>query len=179
MKKIIIMLITIAVFCLNSISFATEQDVLSNSERPVEIIEAQEIESEFNETDETKKSESTIEEKADNKQVEINNEEKATTPASKKIIQNVSKKDAKIAEYTKKYNDKTFAYTAYYLDLIQLYSIPVCIIGITIGAFNFYIIGEKKLDKREKGFSFIMAFLSGLVFFQVLPLIFALLVAGK
>lgn len=101
------------------------------------------------------------------------------TPASTKIINNTSKKERKIAEYKDKYNDNTYAYTAYYLDLVQAYSIPVCIIGITIGAFNFYIIGEKKLDKKEKGFAFIMAFLCGLVFFQALPLVFALLVAGK
>ena len=55
----------------------------------------------------------------------------------------------------------------------------MCVIGIALGAFNFYIIGEKKLDKREKGFSYIMAFLCGLAFFQALPLGFALLVAGK
>ena len=99
--------------------------------------------------------------------------------ASNKILSNYSNKEQKIAEYTDKYGDKTYAYTAYYLELIRVYSIPVCIIGITIGAFNFYIIGEKKLDKKEKGFSFIMAFLCGLVFFQVIPLIFALIVAGK
>lgn len=106
-------------------------------------------------------------------------EDTEMTPASEKIVENMSKKDRKIAEYTDKYNDKTLAVTAYYLDVIQLYSIPVCIIGLTIGAFNFYIIGEKKLDKREQGFSFILAFLCGLVFFQVLPFVFALLVAGK
>ena len=78
------------------------------------------------------------------------------TPASEKVIGNMSKKERKIAEYTDKYNDKTYAYTAYYLDIIQLYSIPICIIGLTVGAFNFYIIGEKKLDKREQGFGFIM-----------------------
>lgn len=99
--------------------------------------------------------------------------------ASQKILNNMSKKERKIAEYTDKYNDKTNAVVAYYLDLIQLYSIPVCVIGLTIGAFNFYIVGDKKLDKKEQGFGYIMSFLCGLVFFQVLPFIFALLVAGK
>lgn len=171
MKKIIIMMISIAVFCFNSTCFATEQIDLSNSERPVESSEAINVEKQLEGTNEQNQSNSDTKESKENNQ--------ATTAASKKIIENTTKKDKKIAEYTEKYNDKTYAYTAYYIDLIQIYSIPVCIIGITIGAFNFYIIGEKKLDKREKGFSFIMAFLSGLVFFQVLPLIFALLVAGK
>lgn len=101
------------------------------------------------------------------------------TQASDKILANMSKKDKKIAEYTDKYNNETFGVTAYYLEVIQLYSIPVFIILLTIGAFNFYIIGEKKLDKKQQGFSFIMSALCGLVVFQVLPFLFALLVAGK
>lgn len=105
--------------------------------------------------------------------------EKELTDASKKILENMSKKERKIAEYTDKYNDKNLATTAYVLDRIQLYSIPVCIIGLTWGAFNYFIIGEKKLDKKEQGFGYIVAFLVGLVIFQVIPLIFALLVAGK
>ena len=149
MKKIILILSTVMVLLSSTLSFATEEMAHS---QPV-------IKTE--ESGETVKSE-----------VEM-------TPASEKILDNMSKKERKIAEYEDKYNDKTMAYTAYYLDIIQLYSIPVCIIGLTIGAFNFYIIGEKKLDKREQGFGFIMAFLCGLVFFQVLPFIFALLVAGK
>ena len=91
----------------------------------------------------------------------------------------MSKKERKIAKYTDKYNNKTLAYTAYGLDVAQLYSIPVFIILITWGAFNCYIIGEKKLDKREHGFAMIVAGLVGLVVFQVLPFLFALLVIGK
>lgn len=105
--------------------------------------------------------------------------EKELTDASEKILENMSKKERKIAEYTDKYNDKNLATTAYVLDRIQLYSIPVCIIGLTWGAFNYFIIGEKKLDKKEQGFGYIVAFLVGLVIFQVIPLVFALLVAGK
>ena len=101
------------------------------------------------------------------------------TDASEKILENMSKKERKIAEYTDKYNDKTLAVTAYWLDIAHLYSIPVFIILITWGAFNCYIIGEKKLDKREQGFSTIVASLVGLVVFQVLPFLFALLVVGK
>ena len=104
---------------------------------------------------------------------EIEQEEK--TPATDKILENISEKDRKIAEYTDKYNNETYGIIAYYLEIIQIYSIPVCIVGMTIGAFNLYIIGQKKLDKREQGFAMLMAFLVALVFFQVMPLIFALL----
>ncbi len=116
----------------------------------------------------------------ENNKTDTNNlEDEPKTPATEKILKNISEKDRKIAEYTDKYNNRTYGITAYYLELAQVYSIPICIIGLSIGAFNFYIIGEKKLDKREQGFGMIMAFLCGIVFFQVLPLIFALLVAGK
>ena len=155
MKKVILILTMILALVFNSFSFAAsgEQTESTGSEAVTQ-----------NETVELKSEDNNIED---------------VTPASQKILENSSKKERKIAEYREKYNDEFYANVAYWLDVIQRYSIPVCIIGITIGAFNFYIIGEKKLDKREKGFSFIMSFLCGLVFFQVLPLIFALFVAGK
>lgn len=153
MKKIILILLTIMTVSLNSFSFATADN--SVPDFVIDEVNSGEVLKENND------SESNI------------------TEATDKILSNMSKKDRKIAEYTDKYNNKTNAYVAYYLEVIQLYSIPVCIIGLAIGAFNFYIIGEKKLDKREQGFGYIMAFLCGLVFFQVLPFIFALLVAGK
>lgn len=155
MKKIVLILTTVIMLISTSLTFASGSQ--QSTERPSFSAEAI--------------SEESVENKVD-KVEEV-------TPATDKILSNMSKKDRKIAEYTDKYNDKTYAYTAYYLDLIQLYSIPVCIIGITIGAFNFYIIGEKKLDKKEQGFGVIVACLCGLVFFQVLPFVFALLVAGK
>lgn len=161
MKKVILILSMVMVLFTNSLSFAVVEESVSGSKAQAEQTETTKVEAV----------------QAQNEQTKSTQEE--LTPAAEKILENSSKKDRKIGEYMNKYNDQTFAYTAYYLDLIQLYSIPVCIIGIAIGAFNFYIIGEKKLDKREKGFSFIMAFLCGLVFFQVLPLVFALLVAGK
>ncbi|MBQ9313653.1 MAG: hypothetical protein IJ220_01430 [Clostridia bacterium] len=169
MKKIILVISMIMVLFTSPLSYATANENEVDSARPVETTEKKQIETMFEETQENSlEQETTSQEKSED-----------ITPAAQKIIENKSKKDEKIANYMEKYGDQTFAYTAYYLDFIQLYSIPVCIIGITIGAFNFYIIGEKKLDKREKGFSFIMAFLCGLVFFQVLPFIFALVVAGK
>lgn len=108
-----------------------------------------------------------------------NVEQENMSPAAEKVLSNMSKKDRKIAEYTDKYNDKTNATVAYYLDVIRLYSIPVWIICLVIGGFNFSIIGEKKLDKREQGFGFIVASLIGFAISQVVPFIFALLVAGK
>ncbi len=100
--------------------------------------------------------------------------------ASDTVIKNVTSREEKIAEYTEKYGgDVFYGKTAYYLGVAQKYSIPICFIGLAIGALNFFIIGNKKLDKREQGFGMIVAFLLGLVVFQVLPLLFAIVVAGR
>lgn len=99
--------------------------------------------------------------------------------ASEKVIGNVSKKDKRIAELTDKYNDSVYGNVAYCLEIAQKYSLPICFIGITMGAFNFLIIGNKKLDKKEQGFGWIVGFTIGLVVFNVIPLIFALFVAGR
>lgn len=104
----------------------------------------------------------------------------AQSNASETVIKNMTSREQKIAEYTQKYGGDAFhGKTAYYLGFAQKYSIPVCFIGLAIGALNFFIIGNKKLDKREQGFGMIIAFLLGLVVFQVLPLLFAIVVAGR
>lgn len=113
----------------------------------------------------------------------VDNEAKesgVTSNASKTVLNNVKNREEKIAEYTAKYGgDAVYGKTAYYLNLAQKYSIPICFIGLAIGALNFFIIGNRKLEKREQGFGMIVAFLLGLVVFQVLPLLFAIVVAGR
>ena len=158
MKKIILILTMVVALSCNAMAFAVEEDFLD--ERHSQVV--------------------TLSGESDRPKLETKDEQKEEiTDASEKILANMSKKERKIAEYTDKYNDKTLAVTAYWLDVAHLYSIPVFIILITWGAFNCYIIGEKKLDKREQGFSTMVASLVGLVVFQVLPFLFALLVVGK
>ena len=100
--------------------------------------------------------------------------------ASETILENVSNADRKKAAYIDKYGgDKVLGLVAYYLGMAQVYSWPFCFIGITIGAFNFLILGNKKLDKKEQGFGWIVGFTMALVVFNVLPLLYAVLVAGK
>ena len=95
--------------------------------------------------------------------------------ASEEIIESVTKKDKRIAELKVKYNNDTLAVIAYYLEVVRFYSTPIFFIFFTIGAFNFFIIGNKKLDKKEQGFGWITACIIGWVVFQCIPLIFALL----
>lgn len=99
--------------------------------------------------------------------------------ASDKILSNITKNERKKAYYIDKYNDEFLGQVAYALEIVRIYSLPICFIGITIGAFNFLIMGNKKLDKKEQGFGWIVGFTIGLVVFNVLPLLYALLVAGR
>lgn len=101
------------------------------------------------------------------------------TDASETVLENVSENDRKKAYYIDKYNDEFFGTIAYGLNLLRIYSLPVIFIIMIIGSFNFLIIGNKKLDKKEQGYSMIVFSIIALVVFNVLPLLYAVLVAGR
>jgi len=81
-------------------------------------------------------------------------------------------------EYVRKYGSETYGVTAYVLNIVRVYSIPLCFIGIVVGALYQYVMGTRRLDMRHKGFALIVAFITILVICQVLPLIFAIVVKG-
>lgn len=166
MKKLMMLFTMIAVTTFCSFSLATEDNVQFPS--APEIVE-NEVNNESN--DGSSNSSDTL----DNDDISDANLNKA----SEKVLGDATRKEKRIAELTDKYNDAVFGNVAYYLEVAQRYSIPICFIGITIGAFNFLIIGNKMLDKKEQGFAWIVGFSIGLVIFNVLPLIFALFVAGR
>lgn len=84
----------------------------------------------------------------------------------------------KIDEYVDKYGSESYGITAFVLNQIRWYSIPLCFIGIAVGALYQYVLGTRRLDMRQKGFALIVAFITILVICQVLPLIFAIVVLG-
>ena len=134
--------------------------------------------------EETVKPSETVSSSAENNETSSKNTENDTSKedinsSSETLLNNVSRRDKRIAELSDKYNDKFYGQVAYYLEVARKYSLPICFIGITIGAFNFLIIGNKKLDKKEQGFGWIVGFTIGLVVFNVIPLVFALFVAGR
>ena len=90
------------------------------------------------------------------------------------------KEDAsgRIEQYTEKYGSKAYGITAMVLDAVRIYSIPLCLLGIAIGAIYQYIIGIRRLDVRDKGFNLIIAFVTLLVIAQVLPLVFTIVTKG-
>lgn len=102
------------------------------------------------------------------------NTEKQGTEALVEIKENVQKK---LEDYKQDYGD-AYGLAAYILNMVRLYSIPFCFIGIAIGAIYQYVIGIHKLDERDRGFTMIISFVTILVIAQILPLIFAIVVKG-
>jgi hypothetical protein len=100
--------------------------------------------------------------------------------ASKVTISRLKTKEEKIAYYTEALGgNKTNGVVLYWLNVVKDYSVPVCFVLLVIAALNFFIIGNKKLDRREKGFSMLVTLIVGLIVFQVLPFLFAIIVAGR
>lgn len=134
----------------------------------------------FNDTEETNMVDTTWEKNEEeatensNEQTENIDDNENLSGASEEVIGAVTKKDKKIAELSDKYNDKVLGTVAYYLDVVRYYSTPIFFIFLTIGAFNFFIVGNKKLDKKEQGFGWITACIIGWVVFQCIPLVFSL-----
>ena len=90
-----------------------------------------------------------------------------------KIKENAAKT---IDEYKEKYGSDAYGITAYILNIIRIYSIPLCFLGIAISAIYQYIIGIRKLDTQEKGLVMMVSFITILVICQILPLAFAIIV---
>ena len=108
-----------------------------------------------------------------------------TTYATNKAIDNET--ESKIVEikenaansledYKEKYDSDSNGTVAYILNLVRIYSIPLCFLGIAIGAIHQYIIGIRKLDTLEKGMGLIVTFVTLLIICQILPLAFAVFV---
>ena len=81
-----------------------------------------------------------------------------------------------LEEYREKYGSDAYGLTAYILNIIRIYSIPFCFLGIAVSAIYQYVIGIRKLDTQEKGLHMMIAFITILVICQILPLAFAVVV---
>ncbi len=81
-----------------------------------------------------------------------------------------------LEDYKEKYGSDAYGLVAYILNIVRIYSIPLCFLGIAIGAIHQYIIGIRKLDTLEKGMALIVTFVTILIICQILPLAFAVFV---
>ena len=94
------------------------------------------------------------------------------------IIEIREKTKKELKDYQDSYGNETYGFTAYILSKIRVYSIPLCFIGIAVGAIWQYVIGIRKLDLHDRGLFLIISFVTIFVICQVLPLIFAIVVKG-
>ena len=88
------------------------------------------------------------------------------------------KSTKEVQDYIERYGSDAYGITAYILDKIRIYSIPLCFVGIAVGAIYQYVIGIRKMDVRDRGFGVVIAFVTLLIICQILPLIFAIVVKG-
>jgi len=93
-----------------------------------------------------------------------------------KIVELKQNASNSIEDYKQKYGSDAYGTVAYILNLVRIYSIPLCFLGIAIGAIHQYIIGIRKLDTLEKGMGLIVTFVTLLIICQILPLAFAVFV---
>ena len=103
--------------------------------------------------------------------------EKAIDEATEsKIIELKDNATSSLADYQEKYGSNIYGLVAYILNLVRIYSIPLCFLGIAIGVIKRYIVGIRKLDTLEKGMGLIVTFVTLLIICQILPLAFAVFV---
>ena len=93
-----------------------------------------------------------------------------------KLVEIKQSNEKSLAAYQEKYGSKSYGLVAYILNLVRIYSIPFCFLGIAIGAIHQYVIGIRKLDTLEKGMGLIVTFVTILIICQILPLAFAIVV---
>ena len=75
-------------------------------------------------------------------------EEKAIDEKTEsKLVEIKDTQTKSLEDYQKKYGSDSYGLVAYILNLVRIYSIPFCFIGIAIGAIHQYVIGIRKLTK--------------------------------
>ena len=107
-----------------------------------------------------------------NTNVQTNNELQGTD----QIVEIKKHTEKKLDDYKQEYGSDAYGIAAYVLNIIRIYSIPFCFLGIAISAIYQYVIGIRKLDTQEKGLVMMISFVTILVICQILPLAFAIVV---
>ena len=94
------------------------------------------------------------------------------------LIEIRTKELKSIEDYQKQYGNAAFGVVAYILDKVRIYSIPLAILGIAVSAIYEYVLGTRHMEALDKGFNSMIAVVTALVVWQLLPLIFAIIVRG-
>ena len=99
-----------------------------------------------------------------------------TDKTESKIVELKEKEMKTLQDYEERYELKSYGLTAYILHKVQIFSIPVCFLGIIIGAIHQYVLGIRHLGAYEKGLALMVIFVTLGTICQVLPLIFTIVV---
>ena len=95
-----------------------------------------------------------------------------------KLVEIKETQTKSLEDYQEKYGSDAYGLVAYILNIVRIYSIPFCFVGIAISAIYQYVLGIRKLDTRDKGFAIMISIITIFIIAQVLPLIFAIVVKG-
>ena len=102
---------------------------------------------------------------------------KAITNETESTLVELKEKEMKsLDDYKERYGSDSYGMTAYILHKVQIYSIPLCFLGIIAGAIYEYVLGIRHLEIQEKGLAMMVAFVTLAIICQVLPLIFTIVV---
>ena len=110
--------------------------------------------------------------------VYASNTEENESSTMTKLVEMKDRERNTLEDYQRDYGSESYGLTAYILNKVQIYSIPFCFIGIAISAIYQYVLGIRKLDTRDKGFTIMISIVTLFIIAQVLPLIFAVVVKG-
>ena len=100
-----------------------------------------------------------------------------TTNESRTTLIELREKEAKsLDNYVEIYGSESYGLTAYILHKVQVFSIPLCFLGIIVGAVHKYVIGIRHLESNERGLALMVSFITIAIICQVLPLIFTIVV---
>lgn len=107
-----------------------------------------------------------------------NQDKEKDESVTSQLVEIKDKEKKKLEDYQEAYGSESYGLTAYVLSRIQIYSIPFCFLGIAISAIYQYVLGIRKLDVRDKGFTIMISIVTLFIIAQVLPLVFAIVVKG-
>ena len=106
----------------------------------------------------------------------VSQENSTETTVTTNLVELKDKALNTLKDYQVAYGNDTYGFVAYVLNIVRIYSIPLCFLGIAISAIYQYVIGIRKLDTQEKGLVMMVSFITILVICQILPLAFAVVV---
>ena len=109
---------------------------------------------------------------------DIINEVKAETSVTGTLIEIKDQELKTLDEYKAAYDSDTYGFTAYLLNKVRIFSIPLFFIILVLAGTYQYAMGIRKLDVRDKGYGMIIGSVTLLVICQILPLIFTIVVKG-